>query len=329
VTFVPGAVGQAFYFDGISSYVRIPANPSLGFSNELTRKERGQSSVLTSICWFVILPTLGEACDKTEWQVHAWCLMRNHFHLVVETPKPNLVDGMKWFLGTYTLRFNRRHKLFGHLFSGRYKSLFVDGSGDGYLKTVCDYVHLNPVRAKLVASGQKLSSYRWSSYPDYLKPRGSRRPWLRVDRVLGEHGIPKDSPAGREQFEKRLEWRRAWENEPEFKGLERGWYVGSETFRKELLAQMTERAGADRYGPEIRESSEEKAQRLVREELKRAGWKEAELERTRKGDPRKVEIALRLRKETTMTLAWITKRLHMGTKTHLSHLLYWNGKDKS
>ena len=61
--------------------------------------------------------------------------MPNHFHLVVETPQPNLVAGMKWFLGTYTSRFNRRHKLFGHLFSGRYKSLIVDGSGNGYLKT--------------------------------------------------------------------------------------------------------------------------------------------------------------------------------------------------
>jgi len=53
---------------------------------------------------------------------------------------------MKWLLGTYTCRFNRRHKLFGHLFSGRYKNLFVDGSGNGYLKTVCDYVHLNAAR---------------------------------------------------------------------------------------------------------------------------------------------------------------------------------------
>ena len=74
------------------------------------------------------LETLGECCGKTDWQVHALCLMSNHFHLVVETPKANLVAGMKWFLGTYTGRFNRRHKLFGHLFSGRYKSLIVDGS---------------------------------------------------------------------------------------------------------------------------------------------------------------------------------------------------------
>jgi REP element-mobilizing transposase RayT len=72
--------------------------------------------------------TLGEACVKTGWQVHAYCLINNHFHLVVETPDANLVAGMRWFLSTQTARFNRRHKLFGHLFSGRYKSLIVEAS---------------------------------------------------------------------------------------------------------------------------------------------------------------------------------------------------------
>ena len=81
------------------------------------------------------LETVAEACAKTDWQVHAYCLMRNHFHLVVETPQPNLVSGMQWLLGTYTSRFNRRHQEFGHLFSGRYKALVVDGSGNEYLKT--------------------------------------------------------------------------------------------------------------------------------------------------------------------------------------------------
>ena len=103
------------------------------------------------------LETLGEACAKTGWRVHAFCLMANHFHLVVETPQPNLVVGMKWLLGTYAGRFNRRHKLFGHLFSGRYKSLIVDGSGTGYLKSVCDYVHLNPARAKMLRPEQPLT----------------------------------------------------------------------------------------------------------------------------------------------------------------------------
>lgn len=79
----------------------------------------------------VFIKTLGEAGTKTGWEVHAYCLMPNHFHMVVETPRANLVAGMKWLLGTYTGRFNRRHRLVGHLFSGRYKALIIDGSGNG------------------------------------------------------------------------------------------------------------------------------------------------------------------------------------------------------
>src|SRR5256712_3204357 len=130
------------------------------------------------------LETLTKACVKTEWQVHAYCLMANHFHLVVETPQANLVAGMKWFLGTFTSRFNRRHRLFGHLFSGRYKSLVVDGSGDGYLRTVCDYVHLNPVRAKLLSEEQPSTDYAWSSYPAYLRTPSKRPASLAVELPL-------------------------------------------------------------------------------------------------------------------------------------------------
>jgi len=116
------------------------------------------------------LEMLGATCAKTGWQVHAYCLMSNHFHLVVETPRANLVSGMKWFLGTYTMRFNRRHSLTGHLFAGRYKSLLLDGSSSDYLRAACDYVHLNPVRAGLTGAGQALQTYRWSSYAAYLQP---------------------------------------------------------------------------------------------------------------------------------------------------------------
>ena len=149
-----------------------------------------------------LVETLGEACAKTSWQVHAHCLMENHFHLVIETPLANLVAGMKWFLGTYTSRFNRRQKLFGHLFSGRYKALIVDGRGNGYLRTVCDYVHLNPVRANLLTDEQPLRSYSWSSFGRYLHAPTKRPAWVRVDRLLGEMGIPQDSVAGRRQFER-------------------------------------------------------------------------------------------------------------------------------
>jgi putative transposase len=272
----------------------------------------------------LFLKTLGEACEKTAWQVHAYCLMNNHFHLVLETPQGNLVAGMKWFLSTYTSRFNRRHKLVGHLFSGRYKALIVDGSGTGYLKTVCDYVHLNPVRARLLTARQKLSSHRWSSYPLYLQSKSQRPVWLRTGRLLGEHGIPRDSSAGRHQFSLRLEARRREAGDPEeYKKIRRGWCLGDDAFRRELLDQMHGQLGENHEGPGKLESAEARAERILAQELKRLRWQESDLKNSRKGDPQKVRIAARLRKETTVTLKWIAQRLHMGTWTHVSNRLYW------
>jgi len=271
--------------------------------------------------------TLAEACAKTGWQVHAYCLMKTQFHLVVETPRANLVPGMKWLLSTYTIRFNRRHKVFGHLFSGRYQALPVDGSGSGYLRTACDYVHLNPVQAKLLKPKQKLAAFGWSSYLDYLKEPKGRLKWLRVARVLGECGIAKDSAAGRRQFERRMESRRASDGS-EFQAFKRGWYVGDEKFRQDLLAQMKGKRRPEHFGPAVRESEMAKAERVVQKELKRLGWREKELTARRKGDPKKLRLAMLLRQNTTMTTGWIAERLQMGTPGHLSHLLYWDGKTK-
>jgi putative transposase len=274
------------------------------------------------------LATLGETCGKTGWQVHAYCLMNNHFHVVVETPQANLVPGMKWFLGTYTSRFNRRHKLCGHLFSGRYKSLIVDGSGNGYLRAVCNYVHLNPARAKLVKADQPLREYQWSSWPEYLKSPGRRAPWLRVDRLLGEYRVPKDSAAGRRRLEEALETSRSAESGGEYQAIRRGWFLGDRALKDELLAAVSAQVGGWHYGEEVQESAEAKAERLITAELKRRHWEVETLVKRRKGDPVKVAIARRLREETTMTLAWIAQRLSMGTKTYLAHLLYWQSRDK-
>jgi putative transposase len=263
----------------------------------------------------LFLRTLGEACVKTNWQVHAYCLMRNHFHLVVETPKANLSLGMQWFLGTYTARFNRRHRCFGHLFSGRFKALVVDGSGNGYLKTVCDYVHLNPVRARLLKQEQPLREYVWSSYPEYLRKPGQRPNWLRVDRLLGETGIPKDSAAGRRRLEEVTEERKRQEmKEPsgEWKKIRRGWCFGEEAFREELLEQAATKRGQQHDGEAVRESAEQEANRVIREMLAAAKVAPTGLRNRLKGDALKVRIASRLRRETTMTWKWIAARLEMG-----------------
>ncbi len=108
----------------------------------------------------VFLDTLSEACSRQGWFVHAYVLMGNHYHLLLETPEPNLVVGMTWLQGTYTQRFNSRHKEWGHLFQGRYKALVVQSDRGDYFSTVAAYIHLNPVRSRLMDFGiHELSDY--------------------------------------------------------------------------------------------------------------------------------------------------------------------------
>jgi len=273
------------------------------------------------------LKTLGEACQKTGWQVHAYCLMRNHFHLVVETPNANLVAGMRWLLSSYTIRLNNRRKETGHVFSGRYKALLVDGSGSGYLKTVCDYVHLNPVRAKLLQAEDRLSGYPWSSFNYYLAAKRHRPEWIRADRLLAEHGIKEDTAAGRDEFEKRMELRRKDEDKEQWKEMRRGWCYGSDELRKEMLAR-TEEKNPETLSLEIRkESGEAKAEKILKEEMKRLNWKERDLKIRGKSDPEKLRMGARLRKETTLTIKEISARLSLGTAQSASTNLHnWMSK---
>ena len=200
--------------------------------------------------------------------------------------------------------------------------MIVDGSGDGYLKTVCDYVHLNPARARLLAAEEPLRAYRWSSFPEYLKAASRRVAWLRVERLFGEYRIPGDSAAGRRVFEAEVEARRGQEEDQAFKGVRRGWCLGGEQFRRELLAQVDRQLGALHFGAERAESQVLRAERVVQEELQRLGWTEAELVERRKGDLAKVRLAQRLREETLVTLAWIAGRLQMGNVAYLNNRLY-------
>lgn len=286
----------------------------------MNRGDRREDIFLDSKDREIFLRTLGEVCLKSCWQVHAYCLMGNHFHMVVETPSPTLVAGMKWFLGTYTQRFNRRHRLKGHLFAGRYRALLVDGSDNFYLRVVCDYVHLNPARARLLAEGEKLSAYPWSSYGEYLKKPKARLPWLRVDRLMGELGIRRDNARGRREFEAYMEGRFHGGEEDFIEEIRRGWKFGAADFADRIARSGAEILGRrENYQAAVFDQiMEVKGRDIISDELARRKLDLESLRSLRKGDREKLLIASRLRRETTLTLRWIAAELCAGTSSSLA-----------
>src|SRR3990172_5486818 len=128
------------------------------------------------------LECLGKVVDRFNWLCHAYCLMDNHYHLVIETPEANLSNGMRQLNGVYTQLYNRRHRTVGHLFQGRYKAILIQK--ESHLLEVCRYVVLNPVGAKAVEVPER---WRWSSY---RATAGIERahPCLTADWILGQFG---------------------------------------------------------------------------------------------------------------------------------------------
>lgn len=128
------------------------------------------------------LDTVQLVCKRFNFVVHAFCLMTNHYHLLVETVEGNLSQGMRQLNGLYTQHFNRRHHLVGHLFQGRYKAILVQK--EGYLLELTRYVVLNPIRARMVTS---LDDWPWSSH-HFLLGQEAAPEWLDADWLLSQFG---------------------------------------------------------------------------------------------------------------------------------------------
>jgi REP element-mobilizing transposase RayT len=128
------------------------------------------------------LGVLGNVVKRYNWLCHAYCLMDNHYHLLIETPDANLSIGMRQLNGVYTQLYNRVHKRPGHIFQGRYKAILVDK--DNYLLELCRYVVLNPVRARLVELPER---WKWSSYAATAEMKKAPE-YLLVDWILGIFG---------------------------------------------------------------------------------------------------------------------------------------------
>src|SRR4030067_3428811 len=179
----------------------------------------------------MLLNILEEVNDRYHWLCHAYCLMNNHYHLVIETPEGNLSKGMRQLNGVYTMRFNKRHKRVGHIFQGRYKAILIQK--DSHLLEVSRYVVLNPVRAKAVTGAKE---WRWSSYSATCG-RDKLHPCLTTDWILGQFAKHK-----RTAEKKYKEFVEAGIGEKEtWKSVKGQSILGSDEFVEKLIGNVKEK----------------------------------------------------------------------------------------
>jgi len=291
----------------------------------MSRGDRGAAIVRNDDDRVLFMETLGDACARTGWRIHAYVLMGNHYHLLLETPEANLVKGMAWFLSTYTLRYNARHKQRGHVFQGRYKAVMIEPEEGGFTERVSTYIHLNPLRARMVRWPEEgLGSYLWSSYPAYA---GEAEPpgWLELGRVLEGVGRKRGREYGRYIEARCQEWmttegRKALAGD--WMGLRRGWCLGGGEFRERLLGAIGKTVKGKRresYGGEEKSAHDEQAARLCLEKaLERMGMTADEMRLLKKRDKRKQALGWWLRRQTCVDAGWISATLRMGHRTSVS-----------
>ena len=297
----------------------------------MCRGNNAQEIFLTDDGRRLFLSALGEVCEQTGWMVHAYVLMSNHYHLLLETPEANLVAGMKWFQGTYTQRFNAMFKRRGHLFQGRYKALPVECSGEtGYFREVGQYIHLNPFRAGLAGVGQSepLEQYRWSSYPYYVGALRNLPDWLCRKRLLSCFDLDEGQRGYSRRYKSITESRML--GEADCRGeesrliveqqLKRGWFIGSDSFRDELIDCIPGRTDNLR-GDQRRSHDERAAEMLLNAALEALDLSAEEMRQLKSTQIEKQAVAWLLKKRTAVTVVWIAEHLNMGHRTNASRAI--------
>ncbi len=266
------------------------------------------------------LRVLGEAVPRFGWKLHAYVLMRNHYHLALETPTPTLVQGMHWLQSTLATRFNRYRRESGHLFQGRYKSILIEDPAA--LSRVVDYIHLNPVRAEVV-SAEQVGNYRWSSLARFLK--GGRLPGLTAADWLAAGGGWRDDALGWKAYTERLvelgrdeaRWKMAG-----LEGLSRSWAIGSSGWRRKLAREYAQRVlepGLERE--EVRELRESAWSLCLEEELAALGKTKTDLNCRPRKQAWKLDLAQRIRDKSAAPYRWLAEALDIGRPESLRSYL--------
>jgi putative transposase len=268
---------------------------------------------------------LFQACERSAWLLHAFAIMDNHFHVALETPLGNLVNGMQWLQATFASRFNRFRGERGHLFAGRYKSLLVEAGGP--LGQLCHYIHLNPVRADIVPVC-RLDAYPHSSYW-FLRRPAERPKFLCVESALAAAGGLTDSPAGRSSYDAYLKWQAAEGPAGKSKAyvnLSRGWALGSSAFKAALVQEH--KLAADPRALEVlgaHEVNEIRWTALLQRALSTIGRTTAEARISAKSAAWKLAVAAWLKTHSDASNRWIAAALNLGVpaaaRRNISRLL--------
>ena len=185
---------------------------------------------------------LGRAVVRCSWRIYAFIVMSNHLHVVLKTPEPNLSRGMQTFLSAYANVWSRRHRFNGHVFQGRYRTELIED--ESYLWTVTRYVHLNPVRARLV---ENPAGWKWSSYPGYVRD-GRRLEWVAYDELLaswaGEFGGSGSEPA--KAYRRYVTAGLSLKHESPWTEAQHGWILGSQNFVDRIRSMVSKQPQRDR-----------------------------------------------------------------------------------
>ena len=270
----------------------------------------------------VFLETLGQVCERAGWRIHGYVLMPNHYHLLLETPSGGMVDGMRWFQTTYTARFNARHRLCGHLFQGRYKAIIMDSDEPGYFRTVSDYLHLNPVRARLLnTSPVRLEDFPWSSYPAYIG-KAKRPVWLETKRVLESCGMTR--PGYRQYMKERVQEVLGGSEAlaGEWKTIRRGWVLGGDAFREKMLVRIGERIQSRKResysGEEVKGHDRKRAEELLQKGLRALKIEQEAIQVLKTTDERKQALIWLIRTSTQVPCEWMCEQLGLGHRSNIS-----------
>jgi putative transposase len=256
---------------------------------------------------------LGRGAIRCSWRVYAFAIMPNHLHVVLKTPHPNLARGMQAFLSGYANRWSRRHRFNGHVFQGRYRTELVED--ETYLWTVTRYVHLNPVRGRMVVHP---SAWAWSSYPGYA--RHSRRlNWVAYDELLASWSSAFGGRDAAGAYRRYVTAGLAEPPDSPWKEAYQGWLLGSETFIDRVCAMVRGKPGPERR----RESRLIQAVALSRViEVVCASYQidRAELKRRGSRHPARAALAYLARKLTTVTNAGLVAELGVSRAESVPNL---------